>query len=129
MWTSRTDARVALSDAATLHPMDVDPFALVEYDHHDGDRYWWRWTIGVVHTEADDYRRAILAEGADLSTPRGPSTDDGAAMMRTLGSFLGAYAEAVDRPGSENGSLFPEDVAPYAADLADTITVLLPDEE
>jgi hypothetical protein len=70
-----------------------------------------------------DDRHALLAAGADIRT--GAGGDDGPSdTLAALCGFLQAFAEAQDRPGSENADLFPPDLAEWAQAHADELTMV-----
>lgn len=90
----------------------------------DGRRHVWRWTI----TDPSD-PAGWTYNGDDLSSPAWNDDPDPVDMLETFGSFLAAYAEAIEhteRTGqpSDNADLFPASLpAEAAAELADAIAL------
>ena len=92
--------------------------ASVRYVGRTGDdRAIYRWAI-------TDATGSILATGDDLHSGVGAKVSLHEA-LDSLGSFLSAYAEAVECDG-ENADLFPSSVpADLASELSDTIHLSL----
>lgn len=96
--------------------------ASVAFLHRGIDgRTVWRWHI--YRDSADPGRWETIAVGDDLSSGVGDILDP-LPMLASLGSFLGAFAEAQAYPGSENATLFPAAVEPYAERLAESIALI-----
>lgn len=154
-WNAAVDA---LADAVVAHKRtttdkraqaqiiadnDGDPFVVI-VEHSDRivvldhaaaperpiqSRNVWHWTIEST-TDAADWQPVRGWEGFDLTSAVDLDDPDPIAALQSLGSFLGAYAEAwtYGRDGSENRALFPVDLPPeLAQSIADEITVAHPE--
>lgn len=94
----------------------------IEYAQVTSDgRQAYRWFIDNGNGHRQDFRGEDLRSGVG-----GGSLQEG---LGSLLSFLGAFAESIDhqrRTGqeSENADLFPANLAEWATDNADDITML-----
>jgi hypothetical protein len=97
----------------------------------------WMWTITGPTSTDDPYILDNLVRswtGDDLSSAIDVNDPDPIAALCSLGSFLGAYAEAIEwqyRTGlpSDNAGLFPATLpADVASEIADRILVEFPED-